>query len=198
MADNEFTYVEHFHVITGGPGSGKSTLLDALQAAGYARSVEAGRGVIQDQVRIGGPALPWHDPALFAQWMLCWEMRSYHLARERRVPVLFDRGVPDIVGYLRLCGLPVPAHVLRAAQSFRYNRQVFIAPPWREIFVQDVERKQDFDEARRTYDVMVSSYDALGYRLVELPCGPVSERARFVIEQITRGDHRGGHEGCRS
>lgn len=53
---------ERFFVVTGGPGSGKSSLIDALQKNGYARSVEAGRGVIQDQTTIGGRALPWVIP----------------------------------------------------------------------------------------------------------------------------------------
>src|SRR5262245_29743710 len=94
-----------FFVITGGPGSGKSTLIEGLQSEGYARSIEAGRGIIQDQVAIGGKALPWSDPGAFAEMMLCWEMQSYHIARDYAGPVFFDRGVPDIVGYLRLVGL---------------------------------------------------------------------------------------------
>ena len=56
-----------FFVITGGPGSGKTTLVEALRRAGYACSVEAGRAIIQDQVARGGRALPWIDPAAFAQ-----------------------------------------------------------------------------------------------------------------------------------
>ncbi|MGA3348907.1 MAG: AAA family ATPase [Candidatus Sulfotelmatobacter sp.] len=43
---------ERFFVITGGPGSGKTTLIDALQQAGYARSIEAGRGAIQSRWRL--------------------------------------------------------------------------------------------------------------------------------------------------
>ena len=66
---------QRLFVVTGGPGSGKTTLIDALAQAGCARSIEAGRGVIQDQVAIGGPALPWRDPQAFAELMLCWEMR---------------------------------------------------------------------------------------------------------------------------
>ena len=111
-----------------GPGSGKSTLIDHLQGRGYGRSQEAGRGINQDQVGIGGRALPWADPALFAELMLCWEMRSYRIAAEQTAPVFFDRGVPDIVGYLKLEGLPVPDHLHAAAQRFRYHRRVFIAP----------------------------------------------------------------------
>ncbi|PZT71717.1 MULTISPECIES: AAA family ATPase [unclassified Streptomyces] len=126
---------ERFVVITGGPGSGKSTLIDHLHGMGYARSVEAGRGVIRDQMAIGGPALPWADRALFAELMLSWELRSYRMAAGSAEPVLFDRGVPDVVGYLRLEGLPVPDHVHTAAETFRYHRRVLIAPPWPEIYL---------------------------------------------------------------
>ena len=173
-----------FIVVTGGPGSGKSTLIDALERAGHARSVEAGRAIIQDQVAIGGLALPWNDPALFAELMLCWEMRSFHTAQEEPGIVFFDRGVPDCIGYLRLMGLPVPAHMRRAADAFRYNRLVFLAPPWREIFHQDEERKQDFAEAVRTCQAMASTYAGLGYELVELPRAPTDERVAFVLDRI--------------
>jgi predicted ATPase len=175
---------ERFFVVTGGPGSGKSALIDALEKSGYARSVEAGRGIIQDQVTIGGSALPWSDHSLFAEMMLCWEMRSYRMADHETGAVFFDRGVPDVLGYLRLLNLPVLPHVQRAADTFRYNSRVFIAPPWREIFQQDRERKQDFDEAVRTYDALATTYTELGYRLVEIPCVPVEERARFILSNI--------------
>ncbi|WP_157162808.1 AAA family ATPase, partial [Actinoalloteichus spitiensis] len=45
---------ERFFVLTGGPGSGKTTILDELAARGMAVTREAGRGIIQDQVRVGG------------------------------------------------------------------------------------------------------------------------------------------------
>jgi predicted ATPase len=171
-------------VVTGGPGSGKSTLIDALAEAGYARSLEAGRAIIQDQVAIDGPALPWRDRQAFAELMLCWEMRSYRMARDQPGPVLFDRGVPDVAGYLRLVGLPVPAHIHRAAETFRYNRIVLIAPPWPEIFRGDPERKQSLDEAVRTYEAMVATYRDYGYALVELPRATIEERMRFVRGRI--------------
>jgi predicted ATPase len=180
---------ERFYVITGGPGSGKSSLVEALHHRGYARSIEAGRGIIQDQMAIAGRALPWSDPVLFAELMLCWEMRSYQIAREVAVPVFFDRGVPDVLGYLRLLGIPACEHVKKAAELFRYNHTVFIAPPWREIFCQDQERKQGFDEAIRTYDSMVAIYTELNYELIELPRAPIEERIDFILDRIGREHH---------
>ena len=176
--------INRFFVVTGGPGSGKSSLVDALQQRGNARSVEAGRAIIQDQRAIGGRALPWVDPILFAELMLAWEMRSYRIAQDQAARVFFDRGVPDVVGYLRLMRLPVPEHMLKAAGTFRYNRRVFIAPPWPEIFSEDRERKQDFDEAVRTYEAMVTTYTELGYELVEIPRVSVLDRANFVLNSL--------------
>jgi predicted ATPase len=178
---------DHLFVLTGGPGSGKSTLIEALVRAGHAGTAEAGRGIIRDQVAIGGPALPWRDPASYAELMLCWEMRSHHMARDLPGPVFLDRGVPDVIGYLRLTGLPVPAHMEKAAETFRYNRRVFIAPPWPEIFHQDEERRQTPEEAERTYEAMVSTYSGCGYELVEVPRLAVEERVRFVVENMAEG-----------
>src|SRR3546814_4424666 len=65
--------------------------------------------------------------------MLGWELRSWREAHDRAGPVICDRSVPDVAGYLRLCGLPVPAHVSQAADLFRYQPRVFIAPLARDI-----------------------------------------------------------------
>ncbi len=176
---------DRFFVITGGPGSGKTTLIEALEAAGFTRTVEAGRAVIQEQLGNGGEALPWTNPAAFADRMLERDIRSYEAAITQAGAVFFDRGIPDVIGYLRLSGLPVPAHMTKAAGDFRYHRRVFIAPPWREIYAQDAERKQDFAEAQRTYDAMVGTYTGLGYELVELPRVSVEERVGFVVDAIS-------------
>lgn len=50
---------QHRFILTGGPGSGKSTIIDKIMKRGFWCSKESGRGVIQDQVNIGGDALPW-------------------------------------------------------------------------------------------------------------------------------------------
>jgi predicted ATPase len=177
---------DRFYVVTGGPGSGKSSLIDALARAGYKRSLEAGRAIIQEQVSIGGRALPWDDRMLFAEMMLEREMRSYREAQDEKGTVFFDRGVPDVCGYLRLIEQTVPSDVSKAAEEFRYNLLVFVAPPWKEIFCQDRERKQDFDEAARTCDALEETYRSYGYDLVPLPLASIEDRLRFVIERIGR------------
>ena len=181
-----------FFVLTGGPGSGKSTLIDALSRAGHRTFPEAGRAIIQDQVARGGRALPWVDPLLFAEMMLSWDLNSYHLAEPLSGPVFFDRGIVDVIGYLQLMHLPVPAHMRHAAQKFRYNRVVFVAPPWQEIFKQDRERKQDFEEAKRTCEAVTTAYSENGYELIELPRSSVEKRVTFVLEKAKAPDKSRG------
>ncbi|MBS1072123.1 AAA family ATPase [Gluconobacter wancherniae] len=176
--------INHLYVVTGGPGSGKTSLIDMLASEGVRHMPEAGRAIIQDQVDIGGTALPWADREAFATLMLAWEMRSYREAIGASCPIVFDRGIPDVIGYLRLCGLPVPAAILNAANQRRYARRVFVAPPWPAIFRPDTERKQTLLEAEATYNAMVEAYSDLGYELVMLPLVSVAERARFVRERI--------------
>ena len=177
---------DHIHVVTGGPGSGKTALIETLATSGMRAMPEAGRAIIQDQRAIGGPALPWLDRAAFAEAMLAWELRSHREAMALRGPVLCDRGTPDIIGYLRLSGLAVPAHLRRAAERFRYNRTVFLAPHWPAIYAQDAERRQDEAEAEETCRVMARTYPELGYRLVPLPLAGIAERVRFVTAHLAR------------
>lgn len=172
---------DHMFVVTGGPGSGKTSLIKALAFRGFPSMPEAGRAIIQDQVRIGGTSLPWADKLMYAELMLGWELRSWHEAQKMDGPVLMDRGIADVIGYLTLCGLPIPAHIETASRLYPYNRRVILAPYWEAIFSQDAERKQDREEARATGKIMAETYARLGYQLIELPLAGVEERADFVV-----------------
>jgi predicted ATPase len=179
--------IERFVVVTGGPGSGKTSLISALAAEGLRAMPEAGRAIIQDQVAIDGNALPWADRAAFAELMLAWDLRSYREARGLDGLVLFDRGIPDVIGYLQLCGLTVPEPTRKAAALRRYRAQVFIAPPWPAIYAGDAERKQSLEEAQATHEAMLRVYASLGYELVSLPLLPVAERAAFMLRELGQG-----------
>jgi predicted ATPase len=177
---------DRFFVLTGGPGSGKTTLIEALKARGYATTEEAGRGVIREQMQSGGGGLPWIDRERFAELMFEWELRSYREAERQHGPVIFDRGLPDTIGYLRLEGLEVPAWMEEEAWRLRYNPRVFIAPPWKEIYGRDEERRQSWDVAVRTYEIMVLTYTELGYELTELPRATVEQRTDFVVAALSK------------
>jgi predicted ATPase len=174
---------DRFFVLTGGPGAGKTTLIEALRNAGFATMPEAGRAIIRDQLQIGGPATHQNDPALFAELMLAFDMQSYRRALDQTGPVFFDRGITELAGYHRMMGMPAPAHFRTAAEEFRYNTKVFVAPPWPDIFANDTERKQSLGEAVRTHGATVMTYTEFGYEVVPLPRTSVEERLRFILEE---------------
>lgn len=173
-------------VITGGPGSGKSTLIGLLKRAGHVTEPEAGRTIIREQTASGGDALPWADRVAFAERMAASDMAAHARHANAGGPVFFDRGLPDVAGYLSLCDLPVPIDLRRAVEHMRYANPVFIAPFWLDIFAQDGERRQDADEAERTCEVMWTTYTELGYRLVELPLDTPEGRLAFILEILGR------------
>ncbi|MFK8397144.1 ATP-binding protein [Pseudomonas sp. BGr12] len=181
---------ESLIVITGGPGAGKSTLLDHLhQHHGLNAVEEGGRAIIREQLARGGDALPWANREAF-----CREMFEHALTtRERALDTgglwLFDRGLPDVLGYARLCGLPIPEALETAAREQRYGQTAFLAPAWEAIYRNDAERRQDFIEARRTAAMMAQVYEALGYRVVQLPLASLEERAAFVLEVLGTAHH---------
>lgn len=174
---------DHFFVVTGGPGSGKTSLITELACRGFHTISESGRAVIREEVASGGDALPWADRMAYAERMLERDLRAYEDAQTLSGPVIFDRSIPDILGYLTLCGLPVPPHVAAATKAARYNARVFLAPYWDEIFTQDTERKQTCAEAKATCAVMRETYTALGYQITELPRADIVTRADFVCAQ---------------
>jgi len=172
------------HIVTGGPGAGKTTLIDALSAAGVATSPEVGRAVIREQLAAGGDALPWSNHRAFAEAMIARELSARSAALAMGRPVVLDRGVPDVVAFLRPSDLTVPPAIDRAAETCRYNPRVFLAPFWSAIFRNDAERRQTPEEAEAAEAVMCDTYARYGYTVVELPRASVDERVAFVRAAI--------------
>jgi predicted ATPase len=165
-------------VIAGGPGSGKSTLLHALAAVGEICYEEASRELIREQLAQSGRLLPWGDLWGFAQECSA-RMRAQLSDSAQRGRCFFDRGLPDLIGYLSHGGHSAP-DAWRAA-SRDYAPVVFFAPPWREIYVNDAERPQTFAEAQDLSVHIRRAYLDCGFRLVDLVAGPVPTRLEQVM-----------------
>jgi len=176
-------------VIAGGPGSGKSTLINALSDAGENCYEESSRVLIREQLARGGRLVPWGDLAAFAQE--CSERMRAQIAHSAyRGRCFFDRGLPDLIGYLSRDGRSAPAEWRSATCA--YASVVFFAPPWREIFLNDAERPQTFDEAQELSAHIRYAYLDCGFHIIELVKGSVADRRRQVLDYLSA--HRDRHD----
>ncbi|MDL2214671.1 AAA family ATPase [Dysgonomonas sp. OttesenSCG-928-M03] len=174
----------NFYIITGGPGVGKTTLIEELEHRGYNCIPEVAREIIRYQMEIQGDALPWLDAKKYSKMMLSYSIRDFVDLSGSDKLYFFDRGIPDTYGYEKLMNFDTDHDLKVAVQKYRYNKTVFILPPWEKIYHTDNERQQDFSVAVDTYEVMKYSYKQLGYELCEVPLLAVEDRADFVIEKL--------------
>jgi predicted ATPase len=171
-------------IVSGCSGGGKSTLLGELQKRGFAIAAEPGRRIVKQQLEAGGEALPWVNMAAFAQQAI--EMALQDLADAERRPsvTFFDRGLVDAVaGLHHATGEPMRLDLIAAN---RFHVDVFMTPPWPELYQTDSERRHGLEEAIAEYDRLVKLYPSLGYRVRLLPKISVAQRADYILSQLPR------------
>ncbi len=96
-------------------------------------------------------------------------------------PCFSDRGIIDVLVYARLINIPVTVEMKDAAKKYGYNKRIFLFPFWEEIYINDVERKQNLDEAKRTSLVLKDVYEEFGYQVIDVPLLSPQERAEWVL-----------------
>jgi predicted ATPase len=168
-------------VLTGAPGAGKTTLLNAAEAAGMRTSPEVARQLLQTP---GGMELREADPLGFAEAMLEAHAREFERHAGAGSPVLFDRGFPDVVGFLDVSGLPVPKAVDRACRNLRYQGPILRAPAWAAIYAQDAERIQNWEQAVASDQAVTAAWRRYGYAVTDLPLTGVDERMDFLKSKL--------------
>ncbi len=77
-----------------------------------------------------------------------------------------------------------PAILSKYEDKLIYNKNVFILPIWKEIFVNDDLRKMPFEDSFMRQEEIFKTYKRLNYNLVEVPKIKVSERVDFILSQV--------------
>lgn len=178
--------MNNFHVITGGPGSGKTSLINELNNNGFLTVPEEGRRIIKEQIEFSGEGLPWKNKAAFATLMLDASLESYHkiLQKAKDSLVFFDRGIPDTIGYMELENIPVPLETEQIIYAHPYHTNVFLLPPWKSIYETDNERKQNWQQAVDTYEIMRDIYIRYGYNIINVPFDTIINRKDFILNNL--------------
>ena len=172
-----------FVVVSGASGGGKSTLIAELAAQGLSTVPEPGRRIVAAALAGDGCGLPWQQPAEFARRAVALALQDWHAAHGLTAPVVFDRGLLDAVAAFEheTGALPPEAEGL----GTRYDRQVWMAPPWPDLFHTDAERRHDQASALAEYRRLCAFLPRFGYETRELPKLSVADRAALVRAAMT-------------
>lgn len=177
-------------VISGCSGSGKSTLLAELRNNAYTVMPEVGRELVKEQLALNSNILPWKEPIRFCELLIEKSVERYHeAARFKSVKddeIFFDRCFLEGISYFQTLNIHKYDHIVN---ELRYYPVIFITPPWEEIFCEDEERKNSFQNAVEEYDRLLEYYVKYGYELVILPKVSVKERYQFIIDKIKERGH---------
>ncbi len=60
-----------------------------------------------------------------------------------------------------------------------------LSPPWQDIFINDTERPETYQQSVDIYRHLKNTYTDLGFQLIELPKVSVAERVKFVQAAIS-------------
>lgn len=170
-------------VITGGPGTGKSSIVHSLENSDYPCVHEISREVILEAQKHGIQQLFLEDPLLFSKKLLEARVKQHEETENYKELVFIDRGIPDVLAYLEYSDTPYPEFFSEACKNYQY-RQVFILPPWKEIYLNDNERYETFEQAETIFRRLKNTYLSYGYQPVEVPRSPVEDRKEFILNNL--------------
>lgn len=175
----------NYFVLTGAMGAGKSTLLQELMALNFRCIEEPARPIIAEQREIEGEGIYDKDMKLFIELMLSRAIFQYKQMQDWNEPVIFDRGIPDLIEYANSAKLNLP-HTLKASEKYQYSSVVFFTPGWQEIYTTDADRKMSFVAAEQFGENVRNIYLSLGYKIVTVPLATPKQRANFIANAISK------------
>lgn len=169
-------------ILTGGPGTGKTSIINELIAEGFNCFEEISREIIREEMAKGTRVLPWDDLMAFSQKVINGRVEQYNSAQEGNS--FYDRSIYDSIAYLHLDKIKVLDEWDAIGKDLSFSKDVFITPPWREIFHQDNERKESFAQLTLLHETLIRTYEEYGYNLIEVPKLSVKHRAQYILNHM--------------
>lgn len=168
-------------VLTGAPGTGKTSIIEQLERR-FTCHKEISREIISQQISINGNITPWDNLEAFSDCVI--DKREKQFKSCTKGLHFFDRSIIDSIAYLEYGNLKLKSKWKKQALSNRYYKNVFITPPWKEIYRNDSERKETFEQATQIHKALINTYKNYNYNLIEVPCSSIPERVQFIIKHI--------------
>jgi predicted ATPase len=164
-------------VITGGPSSGKTSVINQLHLQGYKCLEEVSREIIKERkIKTSFKDMEFEE--------IVFNKRIEQFLNASSPIQFYDRSILDGLAYLKINQLQTPSHFLNQVNTHKYFPKVFIAPPWKEIYKQDSERLEEFEDAIKVYHSLKEVYTKSGYELIDLPLTSIDKRIEFILDRI--------------
>tara|TARA_R110002049_G_scaffold297516_1_gene486512 strand:- start:11868 stop:12431 length:564 start_codon:yes stop_codon:yes gene_type:complete len=180
-------------VITGGPSTGKTSVIQQLEQQGFLCMEEVVRKMTADKLFeedaeafTTNPIISVPDPLQFNLNLLEQRIAQYRFAADsKEAIVFFDRGIPDVMGYMQCFGQQYGDIFERAGKEIVYDL-VFLMPPWQEIHTVDTERFESFEESLQIDACLAKVYSDFGYNPIIVPKISVAGRVAFILDWINK------------
>lgn len=166
-------------VISGAPGGGKTSIINGLKSKGYPIFEEYSRSLIAKRQKEGVENYFLQDPEAFSIAIFEGRLKQYLKADQSptKKTFFYDRGLQDTFAYLKAIGKLTEGWEERIA-NYTYDF-VFLVNPWKEIYTQDAERLETFEQASHYYPFILETYSKQ-HQVIELPQTSVVERIEFI------------------
>ncbi len=177
------------YILTGAPGAGKTAVLRLLETTGHVVVEEAATDVIALGHALGCGE-PWRDRA-FIDKVVALQQRRQQAARAAASAgvVFFDRSPVCTLALSRHLGVAasrlLTREVDRVLAAGTYESTVFFIQNLG--FVQaTAARRISFEDSLAFERLHEQTYRDLGFRLVEVPAGPLADRAGLIRRTVAR------------
>ncbi|WP_103068622.1 AAA family ATPase [Aquimarina sediminis] len=178
-------------LITGGPGTGKTSIINKLEEGNFFCFHEIIRSMTQEALKsndsttiVSNPIVSVSDPYHFNLQILNGRIDQFEEGASQNDHLLFyDRGIPDVLAYMNYFDQPIDDYFINACKKHIYD-QVFLLPPWKEIYISDGERYESYEQATEIHHSLLDIYRQFGYNCFEVPFGSIEERYDFIIKNI--------------
>ncbi len=176
------------YVLTGTPGAGKTAIVRQLELDGYRVVEEAATDVIALQLALGDPE-PHTHPAFIDTIVGLQRRRQQAAEAADGSIVFFDRSPVCTLALSRWLGCPesalLAAEVDRLMRCGSYARTVFFVRSLGSV-TPTAARRISLADSLIFEQVHERTYRDLGFRLVDVPPGPLAERVGVVRREVRR------------
>jgi predicted ATPase len=174
------------YVLTGAPGAGKTAILRLLETRGYAVVEEAATDLIALGNALGREE-PWLDHDFIDKVITLQRQRQDAVAVTRNATVFFDRSPACTLALSRYLGLTASRQLVEGisrmleegpyeATAFFIRNQGFVKPT--------AARRISFEDSLTFEQLHEQIYRELGFKLVDVPAGPLADRAALILQAI--------------